>query len=46
MKGKVFCEAFLILKKYFAYGIPDLFFSKYCGSLSPQAVRIRVKLFL
>jgi hypothetical protein len=33
-------------KKYFASGIPDLFSFKIKGSLSPQAVRIRVNVKL
>jgi hypothetical protein len=40
---KIFCEAFLILKKYFASIIQDLFSFLQKRFLNPQAVRIRVK---
>jgi hypothetical protein len=40
---KIFCEAFLIFKNYFASTIQDLYFHFYKkGFLNSQAVRIRV----
>jgi hypothetical protein len=39
---RFFCEAFLIIKKYFASTIQDLFHFYKKGVLNPQVVRIRV----
>jgi hypothetical protein len=45
--GEIFCEAFLIFLKIFCIRhVGIIFFFTKKGSLNPQAVKIRVEIFL